>query len=133
MDPLLDGHVEAFAHFGGCPRTILYDNPRTIVLGKDEAAGLVEWNATFKDRMDFYGVAIRLCRYYRARTPSRDVVLADEPLVRHRRFTVDAQMDLLGEEVHARLAAGSRRPSGRRAAGTRRRGRYVARRTQAAA
>ena len=71
LDPLLDGHAEAFAHFGGCTRTILYDNPRTIVLAKDEAAGRVEWNAAFKDRMDFYGVEIRLCRYYRARTKGK--------------------------------------------------------------
>jgi hypothetical protein len=41
------------------------------VLRKDEAAGQVEWNATFKDRMDFYGVEIRLCRYYRARTKGK--------------------------------------------------------------
>lgn len=71
LDPLLDGHAQAFGHFGGCTRTILYDNPRTIVLAKDEAAGRVEWNATFKDRMDFYGVEIRLCRYYRARTKGK--------------------------------------------------------------
>jgi hypothetical protein len=31
----------------------------------------VAWNATFKDRMDFYGVQIRLCRYFRARTKGK--------------------------------------------------------------
>ena len=71
MDSLLDGHQSAFEHFGGRTRTILYDNPRTIVLRKDEASGKVEWNATFKDRMDFYGVEIRLCRYYRAQTKGK--------------------------------------------------------------
>jgi transposase len=71
LDPLLDGHAAAFAHFGGRTQTILYDNPRTIVTRKDEAAGHVVWNATFKDRMDFYGVAIRLCRYYRAQTKGK--------------------------------------------------------------
>jgi len=64
LDALLDGHARAFAHFGGRTATILYDNPRTIVQEKDEASGWVKWNATFKDRMDFYGVEIRLCRYY---------------------------------------------------------------------
>jgi hypothetical protein len=53
------------------PAKILYDNPRTIVLSKDESSGWVEWNATFKDRMDFYGVEIQLCRYYRARTKGK--------------------------------------------------------------
>ena len=41
-----------------------YDNPRTIVLAKDEASGHVEWNATFKDRMDLYGVMVWLCWFY---------------------------------------------------------------------
>jgi transposase len=71
LEALLDGHARAFEHFGGRTATILYDNPRTIVLSKDEASGVVEWNATFKDRMDFYGVQIRLCRYYRARTKGK--------------------------------------------------------------
>jgi transposase len=68
---LLEGHAQAFEHFGGRTETILYDNPRTIVLSKDESSGWVEWNAKFKDRMDFYGVSIRLCRYYRAQTKGK--------------------------------------------------------------
>ncbi len=71
LGPLLDGHAAAFAHFGGRTSTILYDNPRTIVSEKDEATGRVVWNATFKDRMDFYGLEIRLCRYYRAQTKGK--------------------------------------------------------------
>ncbi|MGZ5445401.1 MAG: IS21 family transposase [Thermoanaerobaculia bacterium] len=68
---LLDGHEAAFAHFGGRTETILYDNPRTIVLAKDESTGEVEWNRRFKDRMDIYGVEIKLCRYYRAQTKGK--------------------------------------------------------------
>jgi transposase len=68
---LLDGHEAAFGHFGGRTRKILYDNPRTIVLSKDETSGEIEWNRRFKDRMDFYGVDIRLCRYYRAQTKGK--------------------------------------------------------------
>lgn len=71
LDPLLEAHERAFAHFGGRTRTILYDNPRTIVQRKDEVTGYVEWNATFKDRMDFYGVEIRLCRRWRAKTKGK--------------------------------------------------------------
>src|SRR3989454_11664590 len=71
LDPLLDGHAAAFTHFGGRTQSILYDNPRTIVTDKDEAAGHVVWNATFKDRMDFYGVVPRLYRFYRAQTKGK--------------------------------------------------------------
>jgi len=68
---LLDGHQAAFSHFGGRTATLLYDNPRTIVLSKDEASGTVEWNRRFKERMDFYGVDVKLCRYYRAQTKGK--------------------------------------------------------------
>lgn len=71
LDPLLDGHAAAFTHFGGRTQGILYDNPRTIVTNKDEATGHVVWNATFKDRLDFYGVVPRLCRFYRAQTKGK--------------------------------------------------------------
>ena len=71
LENLLDGHEAAFAYFGGRTETILYDNPRTIVLSKDEASGEIEWNRRFKDRMDFYGVEVKLCRYYRAQTKGK--------------------------------------------------------------
>jgi transposase len=71
LDALLDGHAAAFSHFGGRTATILYDNPRTIVTSKEESTGQVVWNAVFKDRMDFYGVSLRLCRYYRAQTKGK--------------------------------------------------------------
>ncbi|MHB0970427.1 MAG: IS21 family transposase [Thermoanaerobaculia bacterium] len=71
LSNLLDGHAAAFAHFGGRTSTLLYDNPRTIVLSKDEANGTVEWNRRFKDRMDFYGAEVKLCRYYRAQTKGK--------------------------------------------------------------
>lgn len=32
VESLLRGHQAALRHLGGCPRTILYDNPKTIVL-----------------------------------------------------------------------------------------------------
>lgn len=71
IESLLDGHAAAFDHFGGRTGTILYDNPRTIVMEKNETSGEVVWNRTFKDRMDFYGVEIKLCRYYRAQTKGK--------------------------------------------------------------
>lgn len=71
LDSLLDAHEAAFDHFGGRTSDILYDNPRTILSDKDQESGEVKWNKTFKDRMDFYGVNIRLCRYYRAQTKGK--------------------------------------------------------------
>ncbi len=71
IDALLDGHEKALSHWGGRPKTILYDNPRTIVRDKDEARGLVTWNPTFKDRLDFYDIEPKLCRYYRAQTKGK--------------------------------------------------------------
>jgi transposase len=71
LESLLEAHAAAFEHFGGRPESLLYDNPRTIVIAKDESTGQVSWNAAFKDRMDFYGLKIRLCRYYRAQTKGK--------------------------------------------------------------
>jgi transposase len=71
LSNLLDGHEAAFERFGGRTATLLYDNPRTIVLSKDEASGTIEWNRRFKDRMDFYGAEVKLCRYYRAQTKGK--------------------------------------------------------------
>jgi transposase len=71
LESLLHAHGAAFAHFGGRTVTILYDNPRTIVLSKEESTGTIVWNTVFKDRMDFYGVEIKLCRFYRAQTKGK--------------------------------------------------------------
>ncbi len=110
LDALLDGHERAFTHFGGRTATILYDNPRTIVLAKDEASGAVTWNAAFKDRMDFYGVEVRLCRYYRAQTKGKvesGVKYVKRNGLAGRRF---ADLDALNEwlETWARTVADER-------------------------
>ena len=63
LDALLAGHESAFVHLGGATRTILYDNPRTIVKDKDEASGHVVWNPAFTDRLDFYGIEPRPSTY----------------------------------------------------------------------
>jgi transposase len=71
IDALLDAHALAFSHFGGRTKEALYDNPRTIVLEKNDLTGEIVWNRTFKDRMDFYGLVPRLCKYYRAQTKGK--------------------------------------------------------------
>src|SRR5258708_24971621 len=68
---LLDGHQAAFTHFGGRTAALLYDNPRTIVLSKDEANGTVEWTRPFTERMDFDGVEVKVWRDERGHTKGK--------------------------------------------------------------
>ena len=54
---LLDGHERAFRHFGGVPVECLYDNPRTLVLGR--TAGTVLWHPVAEDFARYYGFTPR--------------------------------------------------------------------------
>ena len=69
LDTLLDGHERALRHFGGVPLSCLYDNPRTITLGR--AAGLVLWHPRVEDFARYYGFTPRACQPYRARTKGK--------------------------------------------------------------
>lgn len=69
LSALLDGHERAFRHFGGVPLTCLYDNPRTLVLGRRERE--VQWHPVFHDFARYYGVTPRACQPYRARTKGK--------------------------------------------------------------
>jgi transposase len=69
LDTLLDGHERAVRHFGGVPLTCLYDNPRTITLGR--SAGQVLWHPRFEDFARYYGFTPRACQPYRARTKGK--------------------------------------------------------------
>src|SRR5215472_2446689 len=66
---LHDGHERAFRHFGGVPLECLYDNPRTLVLGRRE--GHVLWQPVFEDFARTYGFTPRACRPYRAQTKGK--------------------------------------------------------------
>lgn len=69
LSALLDGHEQAFRHFGGVPLTCLYDNPRTLVLGRQERA--VRWHPVVDDFVRYYGFTPRACQPYRARTKGK--------------------------------------------------------------
>jgi transposase len=71
LSSLTAGHEAAFAWFGGSPRELLYDNPKTIVISRDRETGEVEMNATFRDFLRHYGIRPRFCRPYRARTKGK--------------------------------------------------------------
>jgi transposase len=66
---LLDGHERAFRHFGGVTLSCLYDNPRTLVLGRRE--NKVLWHLLFEDFARYYGFTPRACQPYRARTKGK--------------------------------------------------------------
>jgi transposase len=66
---LLDGHERAFRHLGGVTLTCLYDNPRTLVLGRSE--NRVLWHPLFEDFARYYGFTPHACQPYRARTKGK--------------------------------------------------------------
>lgn len=69
LSALLDGHERAFRHFGGVPLECLYDNPRTLVLGRRERHVL--WHPVFEDFARTYGFTPRACQPYRAQTKGK--------------------------------------------------------------
>jgi transposase len=69
LNSLLDGHEQAFRHFGGVPLSCLYDNPRTLVLGRSE--GKVLWHPRLEDFARYWGFTPRACKPYRAQTKGK--------------------------------------------------------------
>jgi transposase len=58
MSCFLDGHVRAFSHFSGVPRTLLYDNLRSAVLERMPLAGA-------PDAIRFHPTLLELATWYR--------------------------------------------------------------------
>src|SRR5262245_15067063 len=71
QDDWREGIAAAFAHFGGVPATILGDNARALVLGRDRATGTVEFHPAYLAFCRDWGVQPRACRPYRARTKGK--------------------------------------------------------------
>lgn len=63
-------HVHAFAHFAGIPERCLYDNTKTVVLGRGPD-GRPVFNERFVDFALRLGFSPQLCRPYRAQTKGR--------------------------------------------------------------
>jgi len=64
-------HMEAFEHFGGVPREILYDRMKTAVLGEPDADQSIVYNAKLLACGVHYGFAPRACLPYRAKTKGK--------------------------------------------------------------
>ena len=70
-DDWREGIAAAFAHFGGLPRTLLGDNARALVLGRDRATGTVSFHPTYLAFCRDWDVQPRACAPYRARTKGK--------------------------------------------------------------
>lgn len=72
MAVLIEGLESAFAHFGGVPRELLFDQMRAVVLSDGRGAGgSVVLNAEFLRFAAHWGFAPRACRPYRAQTKGK--------------------------------------------------------------
>jgi transposase len=64
-------HMEAFEHFGGVPRQILYDRMKSAVLGEPERDQAIVYNAKLLACGAHYGFVPRACQPYRAQTKGK--------------------------------------------------------------
>lgn len=70
-DDWREGIAGAFAHFDGVPRTLLGDNARALVLGRDRATGTVSFHPGYVAFCRDWDVQPRACAPYRARTKGK--------------------------------------------------------------
>ena len=62
LETFLDGHINAFRHFGGVPAEILYDNMKNVVI--DRKGGRANFNIEFLHFANHYGFTPKLCPPY---------------------------------------------------------------------
>ena len=72
VETLIGCHERAFAMLGGVPRSILYDNMKTVILERDAyGEGKHRFHAGFLDFARHCGFTIKVCRPYRAKTKGK--------------------------------------------------------------
>src|SRR5688572_19140631 len=71
QDDWREGIAAAFQHFGGVPRTLLGDNARALVLGRERATGSVIFHPAYLAFCRDWDVQPRACAPYRARTKGK--------------------------------------------------------------
>jgi transposase len=71
QDDWREGIAAAFTHFGGVPRTLLGDNARALVVGRDRATGTVIFQPAYLAFCRDWDVQPRACAPYRARTKGK--------------------------------------------------------------
>jgi transposase len=70
-DDWREGIAAAFRHFGGVTRTLLGDNAKALVIGRDREAGTVTFHPAYLAFCRDWGVLPRACGPYRARTKGK--------------------------------------------------------------
>jgi transposase len=68
-DDWREGLAGAFRHFGGVTQTVLVDNAKALIV--DREGGSVRVHPAFEAFCKDWGVAVRACRPYRARTKGK--------------------------------------------------------------
>jgi len=71
QDDWREGIAAAFMHFGGVTRTVLGDNARALVRGRDRATGTVTFHPGYLAFCRDWDVQPRACAPYRARTKGK--------------------------------------------------------------
>src|SRR3954470_22784833 len=71
QDDWREGIAAAFTHFGGVPRTLLGDNARALVVGRERATGTVIFHPAYLAFCRDWDVQPRACAPYRARTKGK--------------------------------------------------------------
>lgn len=70
-DDWREGLAGAFRHFGGVPRTVLGDNARALVVGRDRVAQTILFHPAYLAFCRDWDVEPRACAPYRARTKGK--------------------------------------------------------------
>jgi transposase len=70
-DDWREGIAAAFRRFGGVPRTVLGDNAKALVVGRDRATGIVTFHPAYLAFCREWDVLPRACGPYRARTKGK--------------------------------------------------------------
>jgi transposase len=70
-DDWREGIAAAFRHFGGVTRTMLGDNAKALVLGRDRVTGIVTFHPAYLAFCRDWDVLPRACGPYRARTKGK--------------------------------------------------------------
>jgi transposase len=103
MESFLRGHVEAFAHFGGAPRVLLYDNLKSVVL--DRVGEHVRFHPRLLDLAGHYHFEPRPCAPYRGNEKGkveRAIQYLRHSFFAARRFS---DVDDLNTQLHEWIAA----------------------------
>ena len=72
FETLIDAHERFFDAIGGVPRTILYDNMKTVLIDRDAyGRGQHRFHAGFREFAKHHGFSPRMCAPYRAQTKGK--------------------------------------------------------------